>query len=185
MRADIDRWNTKYQARERSARLKPDPLLIEYRHLLPSAGFGIDIAGGPGDNGLFLNQQGCEVVIVDGSETGLRLCRHKAERNGLHPMLVVADLDRFELPRSSFDVVLIFRFLNRELVAAIRDSLKDTGLLVYKTFNLRHRVDRPDFASEYLLRDGEMRGWFKDMRCVASNDGDDTDTATYWIGYKQ
>jgi len=182
MRADIERWNAKYAGREPPAALEPDALLREYRHLLPTRGLGIDIAAGTGDNGLFLCRLGCNMLIVDGSETGLRLCRRKAEHNGLHPMLVAADLDRFTLPRAAFAVVLVFRYLNRDLIPALRDGLKADGLLVYKTFNQRHRIKRPGFNPDYLLQDGELNRWFGDMRCLASNDGEDTDTASYWIG---
>lgn len=184
MRADIDRWNAKYETREPATTLDPDPLLLEYRHLLPASGLGIDIAGGTGDNGLFLCQLGCDTLIVDGSETGLRLCRRKAEQNGLHPMLVAADLDRFVLPRSTFDVVLVFRYLNRALIPALRDCLKDDGLLIYKTFNLRHRAKRPGFNPDFLLQDGELSRWFGDMQCLATNDDENTDTASYWIGQR-
>lgn len=182
MRADIDRWDAKYAAREPSAALEPDPLLLEYRHLLPTSGLCIDIAGGTGDNGLFLGQLGCDMLIVDGSETGLRLCRRKAEHHGLHPNLVAADLDRFELPRSTFDVVLVFRYLNRALIPALRDCLKTNGLLVYKTFNLRHRIKHPGFNPDYLLQDGELNRWFGDMRCLATNESDERATTSYWIG---
>jgi len=182
MRADIERWNAKYAAREPSATLEPDPLLREYRDLLPTSGLGIDIAGGTGDNGLFLYQLGCDMLIVDGSETGLQLCHHKARQNDLHPMLAVADLDRFALPRAAFDIVLVFRYLNRALIPALRDCLTDGGLLIYKTFNQRHRIKHPGFNPDFLLQDGELSRWFSDMQYLATNDGKDTDTASYWIG---
>jgi len=185
MRQDIDRWNAKYGARERSRLLEPDPLLLEYRHLLGNHGLCIDVAGGTGDNGLYLERLGYHSIIVDGSEPGLRLCRYKALENGLEPMLVVADLDRFVLPESTFDVVLVFRYLNRNLIPGIRACLKDGGLLFYKTFNLRHRAKRPNFNKAFLLEDGELSGWFADWRCVATNDHDNNDEpATYWVGYK-
>lgn len=184
MRTDIDRWNAKYADREPTATIDPDPLLLEYRHLLPTGGLGIDIAGGTGDNGLFLCQLGCDMLIVDGSVTGLRLCHQKAQQNGLHPMLAAADLDRFALPRSRFDAVLVFRYLNRALIPALRDCLKDNGLLVYKTFNQRHRIKHPGFNPDFLLQDGELSRWFEDMRCLATNDGEDAEPASYWIGYR-
>lgn len=185
MREDIERWNAKYADRPPSGSIEPDDLLVEHRGLLADRGLSIDLAGGTGNNGLYLSQLGYQSLIVDGSETGLRLCRHKARRNGLSPMLVVADLDRFVLPPGTFDVALVFRYLNRGLIPAIRGCLKDDGLLMYKTFNLRHRSRRPHFSKEFLLRDGELSRWFSDMRCVATNDGDEHDTAYYWIGFKR
>ncbi len=74
MRSDVDRWNAKYENRERTASIDPDPLLRRHRGLLAARGLCIDIAGGAGDNGLYLNRIGYESVIVDASEAGLRLC---------------------------------------------------------------------------------------------------------------
>lgn len=183
MRSDIDRWNAKYDKRPANSSIEPDPLLLEHRALLDAEGLCIDIAGGTGDNGLYLNQLGYESVIVDGSELGLRLCRRKAQANGLSPILVAADLDRFALPESTFDVVLVFRYLNRNLIDPILRCLKRNGVLFFKNFNKHHLKTHPQFRAEYVLKDGELTDWFSGLRCVATNDGQATsDTTYYWVG---
>lgn len=184
MRSDIERWNDKYDGRPPSTSIEPDPLLLQHRDLLGSRGLCIDIAGGTGDNGLYVSQLGYRSVIVDGSEQGLRLCRSKAEANGLSPMLVTADLDRFTLPEAAFDAVLAFRYLNRQLIGPIRDCLKENGVLFFKTFNIRHLERHPRFPEEYVLRDGELTEWFSALRCVDTNDGRAPDTTYYWVGYR-
>lgn len=182
MQADVDRWNAKYAKRAPTTAIDPDPLLVKHRGLLDRGGLCLDLAGGTGDNGLYLCGLGCESLVVDASETGLRLCRDKALANGLAPMLVVADLDRFELPTATFDAVLVFRYLNRGLIDAIRRSLRDSGLLFFKTFNRRHLTRHPDFPQDYVLRDGELTEWFSDLRCLDTNDGESPDTTWYWVG---
>lgn len=184
MREDIDRWNAKYADRPPSQSIEPDGLILEHVNLLSSGGLCIDLAGGVGDNGLFLERLGYRSIIVDGSEAGLRLCRHKAEVNGLDPMLVVADLDRLTLPESVFDAVLVFHYLNRALVEPIRRSLKPGGALFFKTFNIRKKLERPGFPEKYILKDGELSGWFSDMHCVACVDGHGDENTYHWIGYK-
>lgn len=184
MRSDIERWNRKYGERPPSASIDPDPLLLRHRGLLGNRGLGIDIAGGTGDNGLYLCRLGYRTVVVDGSEVGLRLCRRKAVHNALDPMLVVADLDRFTLPKRRFDAVLIFRYLNRALVGPVLDSLEEDGVLFFKTFNSRHLIRHPGFPREYLLEDGELTKWFSGLRCVDTNDGDPADTTYHWVGHK-
>jgi tellurite methyltransferase len=181
--SDIDRWNARYSRRTARAVIEPDPLLLEHRAMLGTAGLGVDIAGGTGDNGLYLNQLGYDSVIVDGSEVGLRQCRRKAQANGLSPMLVAADLDRFALPASTFDVVLVFRYLNRNLVDAILRCLKPNGVLFFKSFNKHHLKAHPQFPPQYVLRDGELSDCFADLRCAATNDRQFTsDTTYYWVG---
>jgi len=184
MREDIDRWNAKYADRAPSDTIDPDPLIVEHRHLLGSEGLCIDLAGGQGDNGLYLARLGYRSIIVDGSEAGLRLCRRKAEMNGLEPMLVVADLDCLSLPESAFDAVLVFHYLNRGLVEPIRRSLKPGGVLFFKTFNIRKKRERPGFPEKYILKDGELSKWFADMHCVACVDGHGDENTYHWIGYK-
>lgn len=185
MRADIERWNDKYLDRPVTSSIDPDPLLLQHRDLLGSTGLCADIAGGTGDNGLYLAQFGYQSLIVDGSEAGLRLCRHKADMNGLAPMLVVADLDRFPLPEGMFDAVLVFRYLNRHLIGTIAACLKDGGVLFFKTFNRHHLLAHPQFPEEYVLQEGELAGWFSGLRCVDTSDGRSPDTTWHWVGYKQ
>lgn len=184
MREDIDRWNAKYAGRPPSDSIEPDSLLLEHRRLLASGGLCIDLAGGTGNNGLFAAQLGFRSIIVDGSEAGLRLCRLKAQANDLDPMLVVADLDRLSLPEAAFDLVLLFHYLNRGLVGPIRRSLKPGGVLFFKTFNSRKRLERPDFPEKYLVADGELSEWFAGLHCVATNDGASEDATYHWIGYR-
>jgi len=184
MREDIERWNAKYADRPPSESIEPDDLLVEHRGLLGAGGLGIDLAGGTGNNGLYLAQLGYDSIIVDGSEAGLRLCRHKAETNGLDPLLLVADLDRLILPEETFDAILVFHYLNRGLVEPIRRALKPGGTLFFKVFNRRKGADRPDFPEKYMVEDGEISRWFSDMHCVACNDGDPEGTTYHWIGYR-
>lgn len=182
MRSDVDRWNAKYAKREPTGAIDPDPLLGKHRERLGGAGLCIDIAGGTGDNGLYLEQLGYRSIIVDASESGLRLCRHKADVNRLDPMLVAADLDRFVLPAAAFDAVLVFRYLNRGLIDAIRRCVKPGGLLFFKTFNTRHLNQHPGFPKQYVLEDGELSDWFSVLNCLDSNDGDAPDTTWFWVG---
>lgn len=184
MREDIDRWNAKYADRPPSGSIEPDPLLVEHRRLLAAGGLCIDLAGGTGNNGLYAAQLGYRCIIVDGSEAGLRLCRQKAEANGLEPILVAADLDRLSLPESTFDLVLMFHYLNRSLVEPIRRSLKPGGVLFFKTFNIRKSIERPNFPEKYMVADGELTEWFSDLHCVACNDGCSEGATYHWIGYR-
>ena len=185
MRSDIDRWNAKYDQRTPTTSIEPDPLLLKHRSLLGFSGLAVDIAGGTGDNGLYLSQLGYLSLIVDGSEAGLRLGQRKARANGLPAMFVAADLDQFALPDSTFDVMLVFRYLNRDLIEPLRRCLKTNGLLFFKTFNRRHLNKHPGFPEEYVLKDSELIRWFSDFECVDTNDGTATpDTTYYWVGRK-
>lgn len=182
MRADIERWNAKYASRPARDAIEPDPLLVRHGGLLSHAGNALDVAGGTGDNGLYLAQQGYSSLIVDASETGLRQCRNKARVAGLSPMLVVADLDRFALPEAAFEAVAVFRYLNRALIDPIAAALKPGGLLFFKTFNTQHLESHPGFCREYVLADGELSHWFAGLHGIDVDDGASGAATSHWVG---
>lgn len=185
MREDVDRWNLKYSKKQAAEKIEPDSLLIQYQDLIQPYSLCLDLAGGIGNNGLYLCQRNCDSLIIDCSERGLRLCQNNAQYHGLNPKLVVADLDHFQLRETCFDVILVFRYLNRNLIESIKSWLKPKGLLIYKTFNLNQLKNAPGFTQDYLLRTGELVNWFSDWHCIDNNDhSDNHESTSYWVGRK-
>lgn len=185
MRSDIQRWDNKYTALTYTPELNPDPLLLEHADLLTGRGRSLDVACGTGDNALYLAQRGYTSYGVDGSIEGLRHCQRKAIDNRLEVTLFVADLEHLSLPGNSFDAIVVMRYLDRELIPLLKRIVRPEGLLVLKTFNRNFLKEKPNFPSAYVLDDGELNAWFKDWRCVDSNDSTETaDSFTHWLGYR-
>ena len=182
MREDIERWNRKYLSAELRLE-KPDWLLTEYRSLLDGEGRAIDVACGMGHNAIFVAEQGYEVVAVDGSIVALDNLRCALHGRDLPIELVAVDLDDFTLPPSSFDLILVVRFLNRELIPRLKSSLRPGGLFMYRTFNRNLLRDRPAFNPEFLLEPGELAGSFDDFETLATNDSHAIEESlSYWVG---
>jgi SAM-dependent methyltransferase len=155
---DRARWDARYAEFDPGERKPPHPLLIEHAHLSPGC-VALDLACGQGRDALWLAANGFRpVVAVDVSGVALRHVLSVAHQRGLAERLwcVQADLDRFRFPPAAFDLVCVFRFLNRGLFPAIARSLKPGGLLIYETFNWRWLEERPDVPPDYLLRPGEL-----------------------------
>lgn len=184
MKSDIDRWNEKYQSLPFSTVIEPDPLLVKHQNLLTGNGRSLDIACGTCDNALYLAQRGYASYAVDGSRFGVEHCLRKAHANALSVFPFVADLEGYPFPEAVFDVMVVFRYLDRGLIPTLRQTLKSGGLLFFKTFNERFLLKKPSFPSAYVLAHGELARWFGDWACVDTDDSRDAGTASHWVGRK-
>ena len=183
MRDDAERWNHKYRGSEPT--FVPDDLLIAHRDRLSGRGRALDVACGVGRNAIFLAECGYQTYGVDVSVQGLEIARAEAARRGCELRLLSADLDRYPLPRAHFAVVVVSRYLNRDLMPALVGALAPGGLLLYQTFNRNFLERRPGFNSDYVLEPGELTRRFSDLEIIATNDDDPgTDTLTFLVGRK-
>jgi 2-polyprenyl-3-methyl-5-hydroxy-6-metoxy-1,4-benzoquinol methylase len=165
---DGKRWDEKWSANSTFDR-EPSPLLVRYEEHL-SGGDALDLACGLGQNALWLAEQGYRVTAVDVSRVALERAQAEAQARGLALNFVEADLDTYRLPEKAFDVVTIFRFLDRMLFPAIAAALRPDGWLFYQTYNVRRLKTRPDTAREYLLELGELERPFVGLALVESTD---------------
>jgi len=167
---DRARWDRRYaDPADRLAR-GPNPLLERYA----PRGEGLralELACGLGHNALWLAAQGYIVDAVDISYAALRHARAEMLRRGLHSVhFIVADLDEFPLPQRQYDLVLVFRFLDRRLFPAIRERVRPGGLVIYQTFNVRHRARRPSCSPDHMLHLGELPGHFPGWEILEASD---------------
>ena len=171
MRSDVDRWEEKYRDATAVPSLIPDPLLVRYADLLEGEGLALDLAAGTCHTAVQLARLGRQVIALDCSLTALQIGQRIATREGVGIKGLVADLDDWPLPQSTFEVITCFRYLNRELFPAIGNALKPGGLLFYKTFNQHHLREFPRFNPNYLLRPGELTRAFPDLELIVCSDG--------------
>jgi tellurite methyltransferase len=151
---------------------KPAALLAEYWTLFQKAvhlGPVIDLACGKGRNGLFLAANGIPVVLIDRSGDRLAEARFQARQAG-----VAADIRQSDLEKAGFDPladlaaggIMVFRYLHRPLIPAIRRSIRPGGILIYETFTRdQRRLGKPR-NNAYLLKPLELKGWFRDWRIL-------------------
>ncbi len=169
-RDDRQKWDARWAEMEEPA--PPDALLQEAEELL-SGGLALDLACGRGQNALWLAAHGYRVLGVDGSRVALSSAREEAVRRGLgrRVLFVQADLDVWRPLPATYDLVAVFRFLDRSLFPHLRAALRPRGLLFYAT---RHRGVlrwRPDATQEFLLRRGELPSHFPGWEIVRHQEG--------------
>jgi SAM-dependent methyltransferase len=137
------------------------------------AGPVLDLACGKGRNGIYLVNRGQSVVFADRQQAALDEIVRELRGNELANFWNV-DLEApgcNPLAGHSFSTILIFRYLHRPLMAAIKDAVKPGGLVVYETYT----VDQPRFgrpcSPDFLLRAGELEETFCNWETVYSFEG--------------
>lgn len=166
--SDRDRWNAKYAAASSPGiPLVPaaDRFLVEAVAESP-CGRAVDLACGLGHNAIWLAQQGWQVDAVDVSSVGLEIAARLADASGAKVRWILADLDEAILQEGVYDLVTVFRFLDRQRFPEwIPRLLRQGGRLVYETFTVGelHREDGPIRNRSFLLEPGELSRLFPSL----------------------
>jgi len=127
---------------------KPDPTAL-------------DLAMGRGRHARFLARAGFRTFGVDMRLDAVRDGVRRARADGLVVRGWCADLTQTPLPRAAFDVVVVTRYLQRDLFPSIRDALKTRGAVLYETFTVnQRRLGFGPTSSDHLLQPGELRQLF-------------------------
>ncbi len=169
---DRKRWNERYSSGWRTVIHKT---LLDF-YPLAKRGRALELACGTGENAVFLAKQGFHVDAVDVSDVAIDRARALAKEEGLYVNFIRADLDEYDLPENTYDLVVVFYYLNRKLFPKIEKALKKGGVLIYQTYNERHLSIRHDFNREYLLRLGELCSSFPELQLIHCKEEDNVST---------
>lgn len=167
--SDRERWDAKYATKVVSKQLAPDDWLIEQVRDLPP-GRALELCCGLGHNSIWLATQGWEVDAVDVSPVALERAAELAARHGVNVRWIAADLGEFMPASAEYDLVVVFRFLERmQLPAIVERALRPGGRLIYETFTLAH-IARPDSHLKnpaYALAPGELPRLFPQLTMLS------------------
>lgn len=170
-RTDRERWDERYTDPINSLRKGPSPLLTQYAPPGSAGGRALELACGLGRNALWLAAQGYTVDAFDISLTALHHARAEMQRRNLTGVnFVVADLDEFTLPVYAYDLVYVFRFLDRALFPAIRARVRPGGLVIYETLNVRQLQRSPESCADHMLHLGELPEHFPGWDVLFADD---------------
>jgi tellurite methyltransferase len=149
-------WNLRYQDDQTILYEMERPLLRDHLEYIPPNGLALDIAMGVGGNANYLIQHGLRVIGVDISYVAL--CR--AKRNIPELMAVVADLEHFQIPQNTFDIIINFLYLQRSLWLPIIQGLKIGGMMFIECLTIDMLMIHPEINPTFLLLPGELRSAF-------------------------
>jgi SAM-dependent methyltransferase len=137
---DWERWEKRFSVPEYVFGTEPNAFLKSQAGVLPKTGKALAIADGEGRNGVWLAEQGLDVLSVDFSPTALAKAQELARRRGVTLRTLQADITAWEWPDAEFDVVvgIFFQFLGpperARIFAGIRKALKPDGLLLLEGY---------------------------------------------------
>jgi 2-polyprenyl-3-methyl-5-hydroxy-6-metoxy-1,4-benzoquinol methylase len=165
--ADQDkiRWDKKYATKKYLFGREAIPFLQDHVDLLPK-GHVLDLAMGEGRNSVYLATKGFQVTGVDISAEGLKKAATLAAELGVTITTVVADLESYEIPANSFDVIICTYYLQRDLFPKIATALKAGGIALIETYTMDHIQYSPRFNKAYLLKPNELLTMLPGLRIV-------------------
>ena len=134
-----DFWNSRYAEPGYAYGTEPNAFLVAQRHYLKLGMTALAVADGEGRNGVWLAQQGLDVLSVDASEVGLRKAQELAADRGVAIRTEKADLTTWSWPEQKFDVVAaIYVHFPPEVRVRLHrrmfEALKPGGVLILEAF---------------------------------------------------
>lgn len=153
----------------------PAAWLIDNRDLWPRRGRVLDVACGTGRHALLMAKSGLHVRAIDRSADAIATLQNEADRLGLQLDAAVLDLETDPPPslgESLHDAVLVFNYLHRPLMPAIRAALKPGGRIFYETFTTRQAERGRPRHPAFLLRTGELAELLSPFSVLRSREGD-------------
>lgn len=131
---DRRRWDEKYASRSPARPQAPSTIIEQFLERLPP-GAALDLACGNGGFAVWLAQRGWSVQGVDISTVALQQAQQLADELSVSVKWTAADLDEFVPESARYDLISVFRYLDRDrLPSRILAGLKPGGWLIYETF---------------------------------------------------
>lgn len=138
--SEFERWQGRYSVPDYIFGEGPNYFLASCKDLLPKSGKALAVADGEGRNGVWLAEQGLDVVSLDFSPAGQAKAKALADKHGVKLNIVEGDVHTWDYPESHYDVVVeIFtQFSSPEQRKLKWDGMKKTlkpgGLLILQGY---------------------------------------------------
>ncbi len=159
---DFDRWQTRFAAPGYLFGTAPNAFLKSQAHRLRPGQKALALADGEGRNGVWLAEQGLDVLSLDFSTVAQDKARALAGKRGVRLRVERADLSRWDWPVNEFDVVaaIFIQFadavLRSKIFAGIKKALKPGGLLLlqgYSPKQLEYKTGGPSEIERLYTRE--------------------------------
>jgi SAM-dependent methyltransferase len=159
---ELTRWQERFAAPGYLFGTAPNAFLKAHAHLLRKGEKALAIADGEGRNGVFMAEQGLDVLSVDFSPIAQEKARKLAAERGVTLRFEQADIVNWDWPAEAFDVVaaIFFQFVlppeRDKIFAGIKKTLKPGGLLLLEGYGLKqleYRTGGPSNPAQLYTRE--------------------------------
>ena len=151
-------WDDRYRRGEH-INDEPHPLIVEFASK-SAPGRALDVACGIGRHAILLAERGWTVTGVDSSRVALEILQERAGKKNVRVESILADLEKhaFAFQPESFDLIVVCRYLQRDLFPSIREAVRIGGIVI-AIIGLIDSDSKMNPA--YLLNPGELRREFE------------------------
>ena len=144
----------------------PSPFVAEWAAQVGGRN-AIDVAMGRGRHALMLARLGLRTFGVDRQFAAVRDSVRRARAENLVVRGWCGDLEQIPLPRDVFDIVVVTRYLQRDLFPSIRSMARRGGVVIYETFTVNQRsLGFGPTSPDHLLEPGELARRFDGFEVV-------------------
>lgn len=149
----------------------PNVFLASQKALLKPGAHALAVADGEGRNGVWLAEQGLDVLSVEYSPPALEKAKKLARERGVKLAFEIADVLTWDWPVNTYDIVaaIFIQFANPAerslLFQHMKDALKPGGLLImqgYTPKQVEYKTGGPPHA-ENMYTPALLRTAFSDM----------------------
>jgi cyclopropane fatty-acyl-phospholipid synthase-like methyltransferase len=174
-------WNERYAGEDYHFGTEPNAFLASQKKLLKPGMSCLAVADGEGRNGVWLAEQGLEVLWVDNSHVARAKAEKLAQQRGVKMRFEQADLAQWAWGENCFDVVaaIFIQFvppgMREQMFAHIKRCLKPGGLLLLQGYTPRQHEYKTGGPSqvENLYTETLLRNSFADMELLHLREHDD------------
>ena len=179
-KTDFDHWQERFAGDEYRFGTAPNAFLKANAGLLRKGQTALAIADGEGRNGVFLAEQGLDVLSVDFSPNAQAKARKLAAARGVTMRVEQVDIINWDWPANAFDVVaaIFFQFAGpadrAKIFAGIKKALKPGGLLLlegYRPKQLDYKTGGPSKLENLYTRE-LLEAAFADFASIAIREYD-------------
>jgi SAM-dependent methyltransferase len=159
--SEFERWEKRFSVPDYVFGTEPNAFLKAQAGILPKSGTALAVADGEGRNGVWLAEQGLDVLSIDWSPTGQAKAAALAKARGVALRTARVDLIAFEWPVAQYDVVaaIFIQFLTpeerRHAFAGMHRALRPGGLLLiegYRPEQLAYKTGGPSLVENLYTR---------------------------------
>jgi len=145
--------------------MSPSPFIVEWIGQLAPGGDrtrrALDVAMGRGRHAVVLARAGFRTFGVDIEFHLAQDAVASARVAGMAIHAWCADLTRHPLPQARFDLVVVARYLQRDLFPALQAAVVPGGVVLFETFTTAQRaLGTGPTSPDHLLEPGELAGRF-------------------------
>jgi cyclopropane fatty-acyl-phospholipid synthase-like methyltransferase len=180
--SELERWEARFSASGYWFGTTPNAFLARQAHRLRPGQRALAVADGEGRNGVWLAEQGLDVISLDFSPSAGEKARTLAAERGVRLRTEQADLTTWNWPVAEFDVIaaIFVQFvgpaLRTRMFDGMKQALKPGGLIImqgYRPKQLEYRTGGPDKVENLYTR-AILEEAFRDLAMVEVNEHDST-----------